>query len=792
MSLTDIRCCHLLLLFVTFWNICSGQECSTYYQCDACIVQNSSCAWCNSKTVFDTQLELSEAVSPVSLCGTPEELVGVLGCPSEDVINPSSSFDSEGDTGVVVRPSNVDVTLRPGVPITVPLTVEPPKNLAVDMYLLLDLTWSMRSNILLLSTLGSDLINIFTNMSSDFRVGFGSFVDKTIAPFGEILDPDFPCHGEGVSTPDNCRRAYTFRHQLSFTNNYTEFLGKLEELFFSASYDSPESILDAMLQSAVCTDEIGWSSDDSRRRIIMSMTDGDYHIALDGKLGGLLQRPEKDCQLNDRLEYMLGDQRDYSSVSMVAGVLQEERIIPIFLTQGPLDSYKQLIQDIPNAVVSQLGNNREVLLQRIEEAYLKSIGAVVPLVIGRHDLLSLSVVPSNCTLAEDTTDVCEGVLYPASVVYDATFSIDPEYCQQGGKPPPISVRIQFTGFGETDFIIQPVCEPCTECTSMAEPGSATCSGNGTFECSTCVCDLGYQGPNCGCQTGGVLTLCRPNVFVEECSGNGQCTCGKCKCDEGFVGDFCSCEERFCPVGAGGAICSGQGKCNCDKCECNPGFTGNACGCTTENTTCLNKLSGSVCTDAGSCTCGVCICSNYSERIGDFCETCLPCASSCSRVVDCVSCLTIGGRECSSDCSHIEIVSDKTEVPNYQKISFKNCSLALDGCEVLFQMDDLVLGTEDVVYAVLSPDQSDYDKLRNDPGSCGAGLLIWPIPVGIVLGIILVGIVAIVVWKLLSLANEYLEYRQWMKSVREETSRSGSNPLFVDPTSRYQNPRYKSR
>eukprot|EP00731_Ephydatia_muelleri_P018147 Em0011g187a len=54
---------------------------------------------------------------------------------------------------------------------------------------------------------------------------------------------------------------------------------------------------------------------------------------------------------------------------------------------------------------------------------------------------------------------------------------------------------------------------------------------------------------------------------------------------------------------------------------------------------------------------------------------------------------------------------------------------------------------------------------------------WPIPVGIVLGIIVV---------------EFLEYKQWEKSLREETNRSGSNPLFVDPTSSYSNPRYNAR
>lgn len=53
----------------------------------------------------------------------------------------------------------------------------------VDLYYLMDLSRSMKNDKEKLSTLGSLLSATMRNMTSNFRIGFGSFVDKLVMPY---------------------------------------------------------------------------------------------------------------------------------------------------------------------------------------------------------------------------------------------------------------------------------------------------------------------------------------------------------------------------------------------------------------------------------------------------------------------------------------------------------------------------------------------------------------------------------------------------------------------------------
>lgn len=53
----------------------------------------------------------------------------------------------------------------------------------VDLYYLMDLSRSMKNDKEKLSALGSLLSATMRNMTSNFRIGFGSFVDKLVMPY---------------------------------------------------------------------------------------------------------------------------------------------------------------------------------------------------------------------------------------------------------------------------------------------------------------------------------------------------------------------------------------------------------------------------------------------------------------------------------------------------------------------------------------------------------------------------------------------------------------------------------
>lgn len=53
----------------------------------------------------------------------------------------------------------------------------------VDLYYLMDLSKSMEDDKEKLSGLGNLLAQTMQNITSNFRLGFGSFVDKTVMPY---------------------------------------------------------------------------------------------------------------------------------------------------------------------------------------------------------------------------------------------------------------------------------------------------------------------------------------------------------------------------------------------------------------------------------------------------------------------------------------------------------------------------------------------------------------------------------------------------------------------------------
>lgn len=55
----------------------------------------------------------------------------------------------------------------------------------VDLYFLMDLSKTMEVHKNKLSSLGETLANTMGKITRNFRLGFGSFIDKVIMPFGD-------------------------------------------------------------------------------------------------------------------------------------------------------------------------------------------------------------------------------------------------------------------------------------------------------------------------------------------------------------------------------------------------------------------------------------------------------------------------------------------------------------------------------------------------------------------------------------------------------------------------------
>uniref|UniRef100_A0A7N9B158 Tenascin C n=1 Tax=Mastacembelus armatus TaxID=205130 RepID=A0A7N9B158_9TELE len=188
------------------------------------------------------------------------------------------------------------------------------------------------------------------------------------------------------------------------------------------------------------------------------------------------------------------------------------------------------------------------------------------------------------------------------------------------------------------------------------PLTPYCNGHGNWSTDTCscVCDLGWKGPNC-----------TESECPSDCQDQGRCVDGKCECFEGFGGDDCSTE--LCLLD-----CGDSGHCVDGSCLCEEGFTGEDCS----QTNCLNNCLGrgrcvedecvcdepwtgfdcselicpNDCYDRGRCINGTCYCEEgyTGEDCGD-----LTCPGNCNNRGMCVSgqCVCQNGYS-GEDCSKL--------------------------------------------------------------------------------------------------------------------------------------------
>lgn len=122
---------------------------------------------------------------------------------------------------VQIAPQKFSVSLRPGIPQTITINYKRAKGYPVDVYYLTDLSFTMRSFVQRLGELGEQLARTLRNITDDYALGFGSFVDKIVLPFAQISPYRKyvnPCiDGE-------CAAPYAYRHQIGLTSDVDQFI----------------------------------------------------------------------------------------------------------------------------------------------------------------------------------------------------------------------------------------------------------------------------------------------------------------------------------------------------------------------------------------------------------------------------------------------------------------------------------------------------------------------------------------------------------------------------------------
>ena len=133
---------------------------------------------------------------------------------------------------------------------------------------------------------------------SNFKIGFGSFVDRPMWPF---INPDAefianPClnrvNSDGTSS--ECEPTFTYKTNVELTDDNEKWQNDLTSAKESSNLDKPEDGLTAMVQAIKCG-QTGWR--DSSFKILIFATDAPFKIAGDGILAGLTSLNDGQCHM---------------------------------------------------------------------------------------------------------------------------------------------------------------------------------------------------------------------------------------------------------------------------------------------------------------------------------------------------------------------------------------------------------------------------------------------------------------------------------------------------------------
>ncbi|XP_054471925.1 integrin beta-2 [Anoplopoma fimbria] len=772
------RFLFLLLLLMGRNGLCQQEEVcskSMINSCGDCIKSGPHCVWCQ-------QLNFTKAGEQDAVrCDTQAQLIR-RGCKREEIISPENklsivkedplSLSFNQQEPVQLSPQKINLRLRPGLPTTFSVSFKRAEGYPVDLYYLMDLSYSMKDDLQNVKELGKDLFAALKKITEYAQIGFGAFVDKTVLPYTNTNKEKLlkPCD----ENDQECQAAFGYRHVLRMTPSEDEFKSKVTKQFISGNLDSPEGSLDAMMQAAVCGDKIGWRN--SSTRLIVLTTDAGFHMAGDGKLAGILEPNDEQCHMENNL-YTRSNDMDYPSVGELAIQLEKNNIQPIFAVTKKVETvYKQLSKMIPKSEVGVLSSDSKNVVQLIESAYNRLSSKVTLTHDDLPDNVRVVYTP-KCDHAGrpgESEGVCDNVRVGKEISFDVTVTAYSCMEDKSFTIRPLGIKDTLTVTLSTNCECQ-----CEDPQSSSHPH---CNGTGRVSCGICSCSEGSIGQFCECSIGDkdehTLRASCQRQNGTQCEGRGDCVCGRCKCHttergSSYYGDFCECDDEHCEKFLN-KLCGGNGKCNCGKCKCNEDYEGSACQCRVSDEGC-RTLNDTVCYGRGTCKCNRCECKKGYQH--PRCQTCLGCPDPCQTKLNCIECLGFESGPFKKNCSVACSKSIYHEMVDQSTIQSKKCQQKdSEGCWIKFNLDQLV-GEDNYKAEIL--------KQRDCPEPPSVSAIIG----GSIASVALIGILLLLLIKLLIYMKDLKELRKFENERKKSKWAEADNPLFQNATTTVTNPTF---
>ncbi|KAL3272785.1 hypothetical protein HHI36_014245 [Cryptolaemus montrouzieri] len=735
--------------------------------CDECIQSSPELSFC-----FQTDYTSQRCNELANLTDCPLKYIE-RNSPSKVTIYEDEdfqNFDIIGDKQnyIQFRPQKAKVHLRKGHAVNFTFSYKPARNYPLELYYLMDLTYSMKNDLQTLVNLGEELGYSLQNISENFQIAFGSYVDKLLMPFSFTNrdNIDNPCNHTSQAS---CAKSYLIKHIQNFTNDLELFAKEVQRKSeASANLDDLEGGMEALMQVIVCGKRIGWS-DVSRKFVIIST--GSYmHLAGDGLLSGTVRRNDGRCLIDFKGNYPADNPFDYPSLEEIHKHLKRQKVNVIFAVKEKVQSYyEEMGKIIPDsAFIGTLEKDSKNIIQLTRDGYMDFFKKSKFSIDSNHTADLDVTFYANCDgsgfvkTSECSNVVLENVIdfiaeiklnkVPADVKKETIYIVERNIQER------IRLDLEYFGFCKCDSISA----------TLYDDGLCV---NGDIRCGECTCHYGWTGISCNETCSYSLDPCRRlvnGVKETSCSRRGDCECGKCLCDFPYQGKYC---EYKCPVYRG-KVCSDHGKCiDSETCACDPGYSGKDCSCEESNENCI--VFGKVCNGHGTCKCNKCVCKqNFRGKKCEYSTNQNEGTGFCSEFLN----------------QTLNFVENGTTQLYYGNTSIRPFSVS----------NDIKLGGEGICFARFS-NKSHYCEI-NYNYNLDNDLIILKIqslcykavnaavmgPV-IVIGIIGIGLLMALAWKLITSRKDRLEYEKFQKEVTQQQRTRIENPLYTSPITSYRVP-----
>jgi len=316
--------------------------------------------------------------------------------------------------GTGVTPNELEVFLAPDDPLTFQIEVDPHQPVALDVFLLNDLTVSFQDDLPQVQAAIANLNSASPRAASDIQWGLGSFTDKAIFPFGGLMGRD--TDGDGINDEVVTSADYPYRTDQVLTKDLSLLQAAADQLRTELGTDEPESQLEALLQVALRSKtELGFR-DDAFKAVVLQ-TDAPFHFANDhyrvdanGEPLPLIALDEDgNFAVRDTLNPNNGDMvfdpwEDYPLVSQVRDALMEASIVPIFaVTEEVRSIYDELVSELGFGEVVTLNPDSSDLVSTIQEGLDQALKNVT-LVAEGDDFDYVQQIASDTAATKGATD----------------------------------------------------------------------------------------------------------------------------------------------------------------------------------------------------------------------------------------------------------------------------------------------------------------------------------------------------------------------------------------------------